>query len=130
MREKKQKKRKNKEKKKKKLIAAKNGLVEMKEYLETYNHVKYFLPFLNEIAFYAKILGRFSGPKAKVTFLITSKIDTNIQLINPAVEINFFNSLPVGQVISNVYLPEKISRARKQNMHKKFRGCLPLEKNL
>ena len=37
---------------------------------------------LNEIAFYAKLLGRFSGPKTKVTRLIASKFDTNMQLIN------------------------------------------------
>ena len=37
---------------------------------------------MNETAFYAKILGRFSGPKTEVTFLITSKINANIQLIN------------------------------------------------
>ena len=39
---------KKKEKKRKKkeinLIAAKSGLVGMKGYLETYNHLKYFLP--------------------------------------------------------------------------------------
>ena len=37
-----------KEKKKKKeinLIAANSGLVGMKGYLETYNHMKYFLPY-------------------------------------------------------------------------------------
>ena len=57
--EKKGKKRKKKEKKGKKgkkekkgkkketnLIAAKNGLVGMKGYLETYNPMKYFLPYL------------------------------------------------------------------------------------
>ena len=50
-RKKKQKKEKEKEKKGKKkrnkLIAAKSGLVGMKGYLETYNHVKYFLPYLS-----------------------------------------------------------------------------------
>ena len=53
------------------LIAAKIGLVGMKGYLETYNHMKYFLPhlkpFLTETAFYAKLAGRFSGSKTKVT---------------------------------------------------------------
>ena len=29
------------------LIAAKSGLVGMKGYLKTYNHVKYFLPYLS-----------------------------------------------------------------------------------
>ena len=29
------------------LIAAKSGLVGMKGYLETYNHIKYFLPYLS-----------------------------------------------------------------------------------
>ena len=42
---------KNRKKKRKKkeinLIAAKIGLVGMKEYLETYNHMKYFLPYLS-----------------------------------------------------------------------------------
>ena len=45
----KKKKKKGKKKGKKKemnLIAAKNGLVVMKEYLETYNPMKYFLPYL------------------------------------------------------------------------------------
>ena len=60
-----------KEKKKKKLIAAKSGLVGMKEYLKTYNHMKYCLPYLNrfwliETAVYAKLAGRFSGSKMKV----------------------------------------------------------------
>ena len=54
--EKKRKKRKKKEKKEKKgkkkkkeinLIAAKSGLVGMKGYLETYNSMKYFLPYLS-----------------------------------------------------------------------------------
>ena len=42
---------KKKGKKRKNLIAAKSGLVVMKEYLKTYNHMKYFLPFLTETAF-------------------------------------------------------------------------------
>ena len=54
-RKKKEKKRKKKRKKKGKkkekkeinLIAAKRGLVGMKGYLETYNHMKYFLPYLS-----------------------------------------------------------------------------------
>ena len=39
-----------KKKRKKKemtLIAAKSGLVGMKGYLKTYNHMKYFLPYLS-----------------------------------------------------------------------------------
>ena len=48
---KKEKKRKKKEKKRKKieknLIAAESGLVGMKGYLKTYNHEKYFLPYLS-----------------------------------------------------------------------------------
>ena len=39
-----------KKKRKKKeinLIAAKSGLVGMKGYLETYNHMQYFLPYLS-----------------------------------------------------------------------------------
>ena len=50
-------------KKKKRLIVAISGLVEMKGYLKTYNHVKYFFvipwPFWNETAVYAKFLGGF-----------------------------------------------------------------------
>ena len=50
--EKKGKKRKKKGKKKEKnkkknLIAAESGLVGMKGYLKTYNHEKYFLPYLS-----------------------------------------------------------------------------------
>ena len=46
--EKKGKKRKKKGKKKgKNLIAAESGLVGMKGYLKTYNHEKYFLPYLS-----------------------------------------------------------------------------------
>ena len=48
---KKRKKRKKKEKKRKEkeknLFAAESGLVGMKGYLETYNHIKYFLPYLS-----------------------------------------------------------------------------------
>ena len=70
--EKKEKKRKKVTKKEKNLIAAKSGLVGMKGYLRTYNLMKYFFPyllepFLTETAFYAKLSGRFSGPKTKVT---------------------------------------------------------------
>ena len=39
--------RKEKKGEKKNLIAAKSGLVGMKGYLKTYNHMKYFLPYLN-----------------------------------------------------------------------------------
>ena len=38
----KKKRKKNRKIKRKKLIAAKNGLVGMKEYLKIYNHMKYF----------------------------------------------------------------------------------------
>ena len=44
---KKEKKRKRKEKKEMNLIEAKSGLVGMKGYLKTYNHMKYFLPYLS-----------------------------------------------------------------------------------
>ena len=44
---KKETKRKQKEKKEMNLIAAEIGLVWMKEYLKTYNHMKYFLPYLS-----------------------------------------------------------------------------------
>ena len=37
-----------------------------------------------------------------------------LQTSYTGVEINFFNNLPVGQVISNVYLPEKISTCPKK----------------
>ena len=60
-----------KEKKGKNLIAAKSGLVGMKEYLKTYNETKYFLPYLGRFllktAFHAKLAGRFSGSKTEVT---------------------------------------------------------------
>ena len=39
-------------------------------------------PFFTETAFYAKLAGRFSGSKTKVTLPIASKFGTNIQLIN------------------------------------------------
>ena len=62
---------KKKGKKRKNLIATKSGLVGIKGYLKTYNQMKYFLPyfkpFLTETAFYAKLAGRFSGSKTKVT---------------------------------------------------------------
>ena len=44
---KKEKKKKKRKKKEINLIATKSGLVGMKGYLETYNHMKYFLPYLN-----------------------------------------------------------------------------------
>ena len=56
-------KKKKSKKKETNLIAAKSGLVEMKGYLETYNHK----PFLTETAFYAKLARRFSGSKTEVT---------------------------------------------------------------
>ena len=43
---KKEKKAKKGKKKEINLIAAKSGLVGMKGYLKTYNHMKYFLPYL------------------------------------------------------------------------------------
>ena len=39
--------RKKRKKKEINLIAAKSGLVGMKGYLKTYNHMKYFLPYLS-----------------------------------------------------------------------------------
>ena len=54
--------------------------------LKTYKRMKYFLPyltpFLSEIAFQAKLSGRLSCPETEVTWLVASKFDTNIQLIN------------------------------------------------
>ena len=38
---------KKKEKKEMDVIAAKRGLVGMKEYFKTYNYMKYFLPYLS-----------------------------------------------------------------------------------
>ena len=71
-----------KKKKEINLIAAKRGSVGMKGYLETYNHMKYFLPylkpFLTETAFYAKLAEQFSGSKTKVTLSIASKFGSNI----------------------------------------------------
>ena len=39
-------------------------------------------PFLTETALYAKLAGRFSGSKTKVTRPIASKFGTNTKLIN------------------------------------------------
>ena len=85
----KKKKEKKETKKEKNLMAAKSGFVGMKGYLETYNHVKHFLPYLCSFewekilsSFYAKLSGRFLGPKIKVTSLIASKFGTNKQFIN------------------------------------------------
>ena len=36
---------KTRKKKEKNLIAAKSGLIGIKEYLKTFNHMKYFLPY-------------------------------------------------------------------------------------
>ena len=58
----------NKKKKNMNLIMAKRGLVGMKGYLNTYEIFFAVLkPFLTETAFYAKLEGRFSGPKTEVT---------------------------------------------------------------
>ena len=56
--------------KKKELIAAKNGLVGMKAYLDIQPYEIFFAelkPFLTETTFYVKLAGRFSGSKTKVT---------------------------------------------------------------
>ena len=52
------------------------------------------MPFLNETAFYAKLLGRFSGRKTKVTRSIASKFGTNIQLINLKLLSKFHDARP------------------------------------
>ena len=83
IRKKKKEKRKKKRKKKEiNLVVAKSGLVGMKGYLKTYNHIKIFFavlkPFLTETAFYAKLAWRFSSSKTKVTRPIASKFGTNI----------------------------------------------------
>ena len=65
--------RKKKRKKKKNFIAARRGLVGMKGYLKIYYRQRCEIslavlkPFLNETVFYAKLAGRFSGSKTKVT---------------------------------------------------------------
>ena len=41
------------------------------------------------------------------------KVMYSINIIS-GVEINFFDNLPVGQMLSNVYLPEKISACLKK----------------
>ena len=60
-----------KKKKEKNPRRGQTGLVGMKGHLKTYYHVKYFFavlkPFLTETAFYAKLAGRFSGSKTKIT---------------------------------------------------------------
>ena len=78
----------------------------------------------------------FWTPPFSATFVYQIKNYTNLfggqtkQLPSSEIEINFFNNLPAGQVISNVYLPEKLSTCPKKNRHHKFWGCLFLEKNL
>ena len=70
------------EEKKKKLHRGQKWVGWMEAYLKTYNHMKYFLPylkpFLTETAFYAKLAGRFSGSKTKITWSIVSKFGTNL----------------------------------------------------
>ena len=60
-----------KKKKEKNLIAANSGLVGIKRYLQAYNHMMYFLPYLKPFLtgtdFYAKLAGRFSISKTEVT---------------------------------------------------------------
>ena len=48
-----------------------------------------------------------------------NSVDENFQHHFAGVEINFFNNLPVGQVISYVCLPEEISTYRKKKMRNK-----------
>ena len=89
---------KKKEKEKKKPIAAKSGLFGTKWYLKTYNRLKYFLSylsrFLNETAFYAKLSGRFLGPKTKARSLIASKFGTNMQISNLKLLSKFHEARP------------------------------------
>ena len=60
-----------------------------------------FKPFLTETAFYAKLVGRFSGSKTEVTWPIASKLCTNIQLINLKLLSKFHAARPnCSQVIS------------------------------
>ena len=62
------KKRKKREKKEMNLIAAKSGLVGVKGDIPRYKIFFAVLKrFLTEMAFYAKLAGRFSGSKTKVT---------------------------------------------------------------
>ena len=70
-----------KKKKKKKLNAAKSvGRDERVFYNKKpcKNFFVVLMPFLNQSAFYTKLLGWFSGPKIKVRKLFTSKFGTNI----------------------------------------------------
>ena len=53
-------------------------------------------PFLNETAFYAKLLGRFSGSKAEVTRLIALKFGIKMQLINLKLLSKFHVARPNG----------------------------------
>ena len=55
-------------------------------------------------------------------------VDETFQHHFAGVEINFFNNLPVGQVISYVCLPEEISTCPKKKCTIKVLSCLPLEK--
>ena len=60
---------KKRKKKEMNLIAAKNGLVEMKGYLKTYNRMKYFLPYFSRFwlrpFFTPNLRGDFRVPKPK-----------------------------------------------------------------
>ena len=46
--------------------------------------------------------------------------NADVDSLRAGVEINFFNNLPVGQVISSIYLPEKISTCPKKTKNNKF----------
>ena len=81
---------KKKKEKRKNLIATKNWLVGMKGEI-------FFVVlklFLNETAFYANPLGRFLGPKTKVTWLIASKFRANMQVINFKLLLKFYVARP------------------------------------
>ena len=68
------------------LIAAKSGLVGMKAHLKTYNHVKYFLPYLSRFCmrpfFTPNFSERFSGPKPKSRELLPRILIQTKQIIN------------------------------------------------
>ena len=80
------------------LIATKSGLVGMKGYLKTYNHMKYFLLYLSRFLlrplFTPNLRGDFRVLKTKVTRPIASKFGTNIQLVNLKLLSQFHKARP------------------------------------
>ena len=75
---------KKKEKKEKNFIAAKSGLVGMKGYLKTYNHVKYFLQYLScflmRRLFMPNLRGGFWVLKPKSRLKLNLVFGTNLKI--------------------------------------------------